>query len=71
MTLKSKAKKVAITTGMIGATTLSSMGLSSVSADVPMVVIVPLSMVGGAIGARQLIKELKEERGRKRLKKVV
>jgi hypothetical protein len=71
MTLKSKIRKAALTTGMVSATTLASMGLSSVSADVPMVVIVPLSAIGGIVGARQLIKELKEESKKKKLKKVI
>jgi len=65
MTLKSKAGKIALTSGMIGATTLANIGLSSM-AEVPMIVVIPLSVAGGAIGARQLLKELKEESKKKK-----
>lgn len=70
MTLKSKVGKVALTSGMIAATTLSEIGLSSI-ANAPMIVVIPLGVAGGAIGARQIIKELKEEAKKKKLKKVI
>jgi len=70
MTLKSKIGKAALVSGMIGVTTLSEIGLSSIS-NAPVLVVIPLGVAGGAIGARQIIKELKEESGKKKLKKVV
>lgn len=70
MSLKSKAGKVALTSGMIGATTLSEIGLSSI-ANAPMIIVIPLGVAGGAIATRQIIKELKEEAKKKRLKEVM
>jgi len=68
----SKLKNVGIGTGMIGATTLTAVEMAGVAGGglIPLVVSVPLGMIGGTIGARQAIKEMKLERIQK-IKKVI
>jgi hypothetical protein len=70
MAIKKKIKRASLGAGFIGATTLADIGIAG-AMNVPLLVVVPIGVAAGAIGARQLIKELKEEKGRKRLKKVI
>ena len=74
MSIKSKLKTGALEAGVIGASTIGGTAIElGFQAGVPLFVVIPIGVAGGAIGARHLIKELREESEKKhrKLKRVI
>jgi len=71
MTIKQKIKTGVLEAGVIGATTIGSTGIATaLQTGLPMFILIPIGVAGGAIGARQIVKEMREE-NKKKLKKVI
>lgn len=71
MSIKQKLKTGALEAGVIGASTIGSAEVATaLRTGVPMFILIPVGVAGGIIGARQLVKEMREE-NKKKLKKVV
>ena len=74
MSIKSKLKMGALEAGAIGASALGGTAIElGFNAGVPLFIVIPLGVAGGAIGARELAKELREESEKKhrKLKRVI
>jgi hypothetical protein len=74
MTIKQKLKTGVLEAGFIGASTIGGTELATAAhTGLPLFILIPIGVAGGVIGARQLVKEMREEseKKHKKLKKVI
>lgn len=72
MKIKQRLKMGALEAGVVGTSALGSAGVAtSLHTGIPMFVLIPIGVAAGAIGARQISKELQEESKRKKLRRVM